>query len=139
MSSLYLPSQEIGYSLKRSWGYRDLTIGIGHIKIDDGMECALFIAKKCGFVKPGVYVIPLYSAHLYIDPKYCAQQAPVIAEHIGMDTGKASCVSIISAIIEHLEDLTRAPPYVERNRSGNQIGEITATVGGQSITHGVIQ
>lgn len=88
----------------------------------------------------GAYCMPLETIHQYVDPAYCAQQAIIAAEYMGMDITKATVYRIRDIFHEAIQELKNMPPkslgltkaQLEAAK-GEQIGEMAYKVDGKTV------
>lgn len=136
MTKIWLPPQWQQHRMIRSWRHGDVQIGTGHFSADGSDATpALFVAQWHAPVKPGIYVIPLANAWEWREPQAVAKRALDIAEKIGMSADLHTCHRIITAVMDHLDDLVGMKPVEETRKP--MIGEARVNIDGYELNAGV--
>lgn len=85
----------------------------------------------------GAYCMPMNTMHQYLDPKYCAKQAVIAAEYMGMDTTKHTLHRICDIFWESIQELKDMPPESiglnKKQHKGIEVGEMAYKVDGKTI------
>jgi len=106
---------------------------------DDPSMCLWKLSES--MLHRGAYVIGLSALHKYVESngfptRYMLAKLPEIAQQIGFEVSKDSCMRIADVIADAAEDLCRMPPTPgdvhEANRP-ESVGEMQIKLGGKII------
>jgi hypothetical protein len=130
-------------TLVRERKYGDFSVRLEYInpnprEIGSRHEPALLICRPPQSGNKSACVIMLNAAHQYVEngqsgkpSMYALEQAIVFCKVLGLYPDKNTLFSLITAIIDNLDDLYDMPPYEAPTKV---VGEAALTVNGQTYT-----